>query len=325
MDESNTLTEWLRSLRLAETQSLGGLTIVAVRSAAAPGDGLAYHTLAEALAAGDVEVTEKAQASVPGLQVVNGGDVPLLLLDGEEVVGGRQNRVVNTTVLVPAHATFDLDVTCVEHGRWFEVASAFAPGEAVYPSLRGQKARQVSAALEARTGARADQHMVWGEIATRQRRAGTVAPTAALNDLYAQRSEWLARAEARFTVVDGAVGVIAVLGGRARCADIFDQPATLRAYWSRLVRSYALEADGVGEAIGMAQDSAGRLLARAARAARREFSSRGLGVDTRLSGSGIVGAALVHRDVVVHTAIFRQTRSRRPIRRPAERALRLER
>lgn len=147
---SNTLGDRLQSLQLAETQALGGLTIVAVRSAATPASGLEYRTLSEALDAGEVVVTEKPQASVPTLQVINSGDLAVLLLDGEEVVGGRQNRVVNTTVLVPAHSTFELDVTCVEHGRWFEAASAFAPGEAVYPTLRGQKMRQVSAAWKRR-------------------------------------------------------------------------------------------------------------------------------------------------------------------------------
>jgi len=47
------------------------------------------------------------------LQVINSGEVPVLLIDGVEIVGGRQNRVVNTTVLVPAQSAFELVFTCV--------------------------------------------------------------------------------------------------------------------------------------------------------------------------------------------------------------------
>jgi hypothetical protein len=324
MDTSNTLAAWLKSLRLGEMQTLGDLTIVAVHSAEMSSV-LEYRTLSQALEDGLALVTEKPQASVPTLQVINSGDLPLLLIDGEEIVGGRQNRVVNTTVLVPAHSAFELDVTCVEHGRWFESAAAFAPGEAVYPTLRGQKAQQVSAALAATASAQANQTLVWGEIANRQHRAGTVAPTDALHDMYAQRNEALSEAEARLEVPQEAVGLIVVIRGRARCADVFDKPATLRAYWSRLVRSYALEAENTGVASATDLGSAKRLLSRASRATRREFASRGLGIDVRLSGSGITGAALVHQDVVAHTAIFRQAGqvTASTIRRPGERARRL--
>src|SRR5712691_9067246 len=114
MDTSNTLAAWLRSLRLGEMQTLGDLTIVAVHSLAKVGSVLEYRTLSQAIEGGLALVTEKPQATVPTLQVINSGDVPVLLIDGEEIVGGRQNRVVNTTVLVPAHSALELDVTCVK-------------------------------------------------------------------------------------------------------------------------------------------------------------------------------------------------------------------
>ena len=75
----------------------------------------------------------------------------------------------------------------------------------------------------ATASARADQTLVWGEIANRQHRARTVAPTDALHDMYAQRDEVLSEAEARLEVPQEAVGLIVVIRGRARCADVFDK------------------------------------------------------------------------------------------------------
>lgn len=70
-----------------------------------------YRTLAAAIALGEVTVTEAAQAAAPTLQLINKGEFVVLILDGEEVVGGRQNRVVNTTLLVPTRSTCDVPVS----------------------------------------------------------------------------------------------------------------------------------------------------------------------------------------------------------------------
>jgi hypothetical protein len=61
--------------------------------------------------AGDrARVTEVSEAgSVPFLKVANGADRPLLLLDGEELIGAKQNRILNTTVLVQHSDWFCLD------------------------------------------------------------------------------------------------------------------------------------------------------------------------------------------------------------------------
>jgi len=211
---------------------------------------LDYVTLAAAYATGDVIVSEKSIASVATLLLINCCSVPILILDGEEIVGGRQSRVVNTTLLVPAQCEFELDVTCVEQGRWHPAAGeTFAPGETLYPTLRQQKSAQTAASLRASGVAHADQTAVWGEVAARQAHSGTRSSTRAIHDVYLERREALQRAEDVLrhpaeepvgVVGDEPVGVVAVVGGRAICVDVFDRPATLCAYWPSLVRSYAL-------------------------------------------------------------------------------------
>ena len=128
-------------------------------------------------AAARIRVTEVSEAgSVPFLQVANGADRPLLLLDGEELIGAKQNRILNTTVLVAAHTEVTIPVSCVEQGRWGYRGRQFRPGDAsLYASLRARKAAHVSQSVGAGRGHRADQGEVWAHLADRASR--TLAPS----------------------------------------------------------------------------------------------------------------------------------------------------
>jgi hypothetical protein len=110
----------------------------------------AYVTLDEAMRTGRFRVTEVSETGhVPELRVHNDLDVPVLLLDGEELVGAKQNRVVNLTLLVPAHTVLTIPVSCVEAGRWHHVAPEFASsGRAHFREGRAHKQAQVSMSLE---------------------------------------------------------------------------------------------------------------------------------------------------------------------------------
>jgi hypothetical protein len=300
------LVGWLSGLALGNPSRCGPLAIVPVYGGQAT-VGVPYRTLAEELATGEILISEKTHASVPTLQVINHSILPVLILDGEEVDGGLQNRVVNTTLLIPAASVFDLPVSCIEHGRWHESMPTFNAGEAVHPTLRRQKTEQVTASFLAMSAPLADQSAVWAEVDARHRRTGTKSATGALRDSYAQNSAELLEAERTLPCPDNnPTGVVALIDGRAVCADLFDRPETLRHYWTRLVRSYALEAVGVTPGAAEPQlDSARRLLDRPRRAVRTPFPSPGLGADVRVSGNGVVGAALVHDDTVLHAALFR--------------------
>jgi len=132
--------------------------------------------------------TEVSEAgSVPFLRVANGADRPLLLLDGEELIGAKQNRILNTTVLVAAHAEVTIPVSCVEQGRWGYRGRQFRPGDAsLYASLRARKAAWVSQSIRAGREHIADQGGVWAHLACRASELEVDSPTGAMRDLYAR-------------------------------------------------------------------------------------------------------------------------------------------
>ena len=125
---------------------------------------LHYRVLSEALADGSVEVREKAAASVPELWLCNRSETMVLVMGGEEVVGGKQNRMVNASFLIAPKCEVALPVTCVEQRRWAKQTDRFSAGEAVYHSLRRETHKQVREGLRASGRPVADQGAVWEAI-----------------------------------------------------------------------------------------------------------------------------------------------------------------
>ncbi|MBK8638706.1 MAG: hypothetical protein IPN92_10625 [Chromatiaceae bacterium] len=134
------LQDALGRVCFAETQSFQNLTVMPlVADQAGRPD---YLSLDEALSRGTVRVTETSPAGeVPTLLLDNPGDWAVLLIDGEELVGARQNRMVNLTILAPAKTSLRLPVSCVEAGRWSATSDRFGTrGRTVYAAGRARKA-----------------------------------------------------------------------------------------------------------------------------------------------------------------------------------------
>ncbi len=133
------LQEILHSIEHGAPLVHGALTVIPLLTLSSKE--VDWMTLEEA--GDDVVVTEASGgASVPTLEVSNAGDRPLLLLDGEELIGAKQNRVLNTTVLVGAHSTVTIPVSCVEAGRWaFRTARFAAGGTSLYARSSLKSAR----------------------------------------------------------------------------------------------------------------------------------------------------------------------------------------
>jgi hypothetical protein len=273
--------------------------------------GPGYVTLDEALTAKTCEITEISDhGSVPELRVVNRGPDPVLIVDGEELTGAKQNRVVNLTILVAAASELTIPVSCVEAGRWRARSRTFASApRAQYASGRAKRMSQVTASMRDVGGHHADQADVWHHIAEKSARLGASSPTSAMEALYmdhAARIDALVRA---MTPLDGQVGALFAVSDRVVGLDLFDRPGTLRALLPKLVRSVAidaLDAQHVHEAAVPAgpPSAAALFVAALSSAATHVAPALGLGEDVRLSAPGLTGAALVVDGVVIHASGF---------------------
>jgi hypothetical protein len=206
--------------------------------------GASYLTLDDALATGRFRVTEVSDGGhVPELRVRNDLDAAVLLLDGEELVGAKQNRVVNLTILVPTHTSLTIPVSCVEAGRWYHVSEAFAgSGRAHFAEGRARKTRQVSHSLALGEAAHADQGDVWDRIGHRVALSGAAAPTAAMADVFEARRHEVEDYVRALQPVEGQVGAAFAIGRRLAGVEWFDAAATLHTLLPKIVSSYALDA-----------------------------------------------------------------------------------
>ncbi len=271
-----------------------------------------YLVLDEALAAGSARVTEVSEGgSVPELRFVNSGNLPVFLLDGEELVGAKQNRVLNLSILVPAGKTIVIPVSCVEAGRWAHRSAEFASAPRTqYAAGRAKKMAQVTYSLARESRRHSDQSEVWADISAKAERMRAGSPTGAMAAMYEQYGNSIEDFVRAFSALETQSGALFTIDGKTVGFDLFDCPATLRKLLPKLVRSYALDAldslrPGSPEVSAATTKEQAEALLRSAAAARKEaFPAVGEGQDVRLTGDNLTGAALVVGDRVIHMSAF---------------------
>ena len=270
----------------------------------------AYLTLGEALAAGQARITEVSeQGSVPELRFVNEAARPVLLLDGEELVGAKQNRIVNLSILVPANSELVIPVSCVEAGRWRHESESFMAAErAHFARGRAQKMADVSHSLASRGERRSDQGAVWEEIRMKAGRMQAESSTAAAAAMYEANAHKLDDFVQAMPPAPGQCGAAFAVNGALLGVDLFDASATYAKQAKKLLTSYALDAidESRHEAPSAKPEDCRALLADVLRADCRAFKAVGLGEDLRLCGAGVKGAALELDGRVVHLCAFRE-------------------
>jgi hypothetical protein len=244
-----------------------------------------YLTLEQALPLG-FHVTEiDAAGSVPELLARNPLDSNVLLYDGEELLGAKQNRILNVTVLVPTQSEAKIPVSCVEEGRWSARSAHFAPSaHTAYPELRRRKAQILSAEPLERGVA---QHAVWEEVASKAQRMGVDSPTRAQADIYRERPT---RDDMRsaFPLVPGQSGALLALGDRL-CVDYVSRPDAFARLYPKLLHGYLLDAAEYSGGKGARLEE---FLDAVLDAPRSRRASAGLGEDVRLAADRIVGSGL---------------------------------
>jgi hypothetical protein len=272
-----------------------------------------YLTLDEALARKCVEVREVSEGgSVNDLRFTNTSNFAVLLLDGEELVGAKQNRVLNLTILAPAIQTIIIPVTCVEQGRWAYRSPGFSSSRQTLHAMgRAQKAEQVAYSRRESGQPRADQAAVWEEVQMKMMRLEAHSPTAAMEDIYEKHETSLGEYEQAFQPVEGQVGALFAINGRIVGLDLFDFVSTLRLFFPKLVRSYALDAIDFQRTSfePLSSGAVETFLGRVSNAHTASYSGVGEGEDVRLEASGLTGAALVARERVIHLSAFQTGRS----------------
>ena len=308
----------LKALQFGDPQVSRNLVIVPLLVAEARGP--EYLTLSESLEQNWISIKEVSQGgSVPDLRVINKAEKPVLLLDGEELVGAKQNRVVNTTILLKEKSETIIPVSCTEQGRWSHVSPEFADsGVVMAHKARAAKSRSIAYSLKAEMGFRSDQSEVWDEVEELQSRAGVRSHTGAMRDVFAQRERDLNQRIQSFPCQEGQCGLLAIFRGRVVGSDRVSRPVAYGRLHDKLLRSYAMEAilDKEKPIEVDARKLAHKFIKAALELKESTFPSVGYGVDFRYENGALCGSALVHEDTCIHMAFFSDTQENPQEQRP---------
>jgi ARG/rhodanese/phosphatase superfamily protein len=304
----------LDKVSLGTPSAYRNLTLTPILLKDGPLSHLEPMSLEEALGAGTLRVSEvSAEGHVPELRVENSGEAAVLILDGEELVGAKQNRIVNVTILVPPHSEIVIPVSCIEAGRWgYSRPSFAAAGRVLNPEIRSRKAEAVTRNLKARKMRFSDQRAVWDGVDKMLYALGAASPTRALSDGFEGRVNAIGDYVAAFKLQPGQVGVLYRIGGVLAGLDLFASERTFARAFAKLARGSALQAlAGYDKDRSPSLDEPGFLRAALTSPADR-FPAVGLGEELRIDTDSIGGGALQVDSGLVHLFAFARSSARRP-------------
>lgn len=210
------------------------------RPAAANGCRLAH----EALATGDLVVEElEPEGVLSRLRARNRSTDTVCFLEGQELIGGKQDRALNVSLCLEGGASAVLPVSCIEQGRWSGTDLTLGShGRIVSLGVRYAIKLSTTRSLAARWGCRAEQVFVWDRVEQCQAALAVVSPTQAWGDALACRRDELRAAVERLPCAEDVCGMAVALGGRVAAVDLFASHQTCREAWPALITAAMLDA-----------------------------------------------------------------------------------
>lgn len=304
----NAIQNTVKMIEVGRPTTFAALTIYPLTGL--PAESARFTVLDDALSAGTARITEVSESgSVSEVAFINDDKMPVLLLDGEEIAGAKQNRIVNLTLLAPPMQKTIIPVSCVEAGRWASESREFrSTPQVMYSMGRMRKSANVSMAMAQGGKRTTNQGEVWEGVDELAGSYNVKSQTARMGDVFDSRRTDIEDFVNALPSVEGQVGAVFALAGRVSCVEFFDCAETLAKMWPKLVRSWAMDALRVEKRAFEVQpvDAAVRFLKKVALAETSQHNGVGLGEDWRFDRGGeLNGGALVWEKRVVHLCVFK--------------------
>jgi hypothetical protein len=304
---SQQLAFWLGRVTTGKSRRVGAVDLAPLVHAGPHGEPFAL--LHDALASGQLEVAELRGGVVNTVTAHNRGERPVLLLEGESIVGAKQDRVVTLDVIVGPGEEVAIPVGCVERGRWRHMSPTFRSADTpVEPKIRRETSREMRACGEV------NQARLWRSVEEKLVQHRVASETANYHDYVARMKSETEAHMKDAAPVPNQVGVLALMDGDLLGLDLLGCPSNWASLSDRLVKTYVLagldapvpaggqHAEGPSEAqVGEAAEG---WLRRAASAACHVRRGVGRGLQLGLEGPGLGGGGLWWESHVAHLAVF---------------------
>lgn len=259
-------------------------------------------SLKKGLDLGLVKVEECKKSVVGKVRVSNNAVTPLILVDGDEIIGAKQNRIINTTVLIPPKTTMDVSVSCSEYGRWYykdKYSSKFTYSK-YFANSDTRRVKSYNLFEEE------CQSVIWDSIRDFESRHTFKSETSALNDNYENLAKIQEEYLKHFGILDNQNGVIVIIGGELKGIEIFNSHLTYKEYHDKIIRSYIVDSINFESPRNMINyDEIDKILGNISNSNFKEYENKELGKSIKFSNNYGVGVALIYEGNIIHMLYFK--------------------
>lgn len=252
-------------------------------------------TLKKAFELDLAEVKECKHSEVNTLIVKNKSVTPLLLVDGEEIVGGDQNRIVSSTVLIAPESEMKIPVNCTEQGRW-RYEREFVHSDYMANS------RTRHAKVSSRYRGEDRQRAVWKSIHALEDSRGFSSATHAMSESYDNIKNELDVSE--FEIASGQTGVLVIVGGKIKGFELFFNSEIYADYHEKILKSYLIDADINDEVFAVNIDEAKSFIENAIDSDFKQVARTGLETPYEFKNPDGIGTVYAYEDEIIHLSYF---------------------
>ena len=254
-------------------------------------------TLKKGFELGLVNVKECEESTVNTLVVENMSVTPLLLIDGDEIIGGDQNRIVNGTILIAPKSEMKIPVNCTEHGRWgykheFKNSNFMATS------------RTRCASISANRSSASVQNAVWDSIDALETEHGFHSPTQAMSESYENLNANLDEVISKFKTEKGQTGVVVIVDGEIKGFELFINSDVYSQYHEKILKSYLIDIDINDSVFTINMDTAKAIIANAIESELVEAKNVGLEKRFEIQSEDGIGTVYIHNDELIHCSFF---------------------
>lgn len=272
-----------------------------------PGNNLDILTSTFALKNKMIEVTEVSEGgNVNELLVLNHSDKLVFMMDGDILDGAKQNRVLNSSILLAPQSKTKIPVSCVESGRWGYKSKDFKPTDYVAPAqLRANKSSKVAFSLGMKMGHRSDQSEVWRDVDMFSGSLGVTSASSNLSDVFDGSQNSYQKFLDSFTHQAGANGVLFFVNRKPLAMDVFNREDTLQEYFPKLLKGIAMDVHGMENKEGEMPEAEAsyktlEFIDRIETLEQKTYPGVALGEEKRFQSESVSGFELLYNSQLVH-------------------------
>lgn len=298
-----TLANLFEGIKLEEPRFLRNLVIYPLANGGKTNPKI--KVLDDALKDKNILISELDSARIEQVKLENRSDYQVFVLDGEEIAGAWQNRVVATAAYIDAQSEVLLPTSCVEQGRWGGKYEFTLANTCSYPSLRAILCEDVTDSLIKTKTFKANQNRVWRSVRHKLNSLKVQSKTSSMHDIFNRLEEELSRFSENASALNQFTGMLAVCGEMILCLDLFGYQNIFRHLLPKLLTSYGL--DALERMLTPSPSPTKRVkefLNQLKQVSTQRFPSVGLGEEVRFQTDKLLGRALIFDGNLLHLAAF---------------------